>query len=227
MNEISIIETLYPRLRGSVFIVTYGRTGSTVLQRILQTLPDSCIRGENYHMLGRLHAAYNAANVTKTKFGKYPCGPKNPWHGADHVNPDAIGRQLANIFITEMIKPYPSVKYIGFKEIRWRWSADLKRMLDFIVKFFPDPLFIFNSRNIEDVKKSAWWNDQPDNAQETAETMARFFDEHANSWPGRVLRTSYEEFTVDPTALAMVFDYFGETLDTDLVTEILAEKLPH
>ena len=38
-----------------VFIFTYGRSGSTLLMGLLNSLPHYCIRGENNNLLHRLY----------------------------------------------------------------------------------------------------------------------------------------------------------------------------
>ena len=45
---------------GFVFVVTYGRSGSTLLQNVLNTIPGYCIRGENANTLAHLAKACHA-----------------------------------------------------------------------------------------------------------------------------------------------------------------------
>lgn len=42
---------LYMPKEGYVFIITYGRSGSTLTQNLLNSLPGYCIRGENSNLL--------------------------------------------------------------------------------------------------------------------------------------------------------------------------------
>jgi hypothetical protein len=217
----------YPNLQGSVFVVTYGRSGSTLVQRILQTLPDSCIRGENANTIGKLFEAYAAARTTRHGFGSEPRGRKDPWHGADHIRPDVFGAGLVHLFVTEILKPYRGVRFIGFKEIRWNWTPNLDQCLDFIARYFPDPVFVFSTRDIDAVARSSWWAYRPDQARETVDRMNAFFDANAAAWPGRVIRTRYEEFSTDPLALAPVFAHFGLEIDPVAVQRILDERLGH
>jgi hypothetical protein len=40
------------------FVVTYGRSGSTLLQGLLNSIPRYCIRGENYNAMFYMFRAY-------------------------------------------------------------------------------------------------------------------------------------------------------------------------
>lgn len=42
-----------------VFLVTYGRAGSTLTQKYLNSLPDVCVRGENGNLLYHLFRAFH------------------------------------------------------------------------------------------------------------------------------------------------------------------------
>src|SRR5262245_596888 len=107
----------YPRLKACVFIVSYGRTGSTVLQRILNTLPNACIRGENGNVLMSLRAAHEAAVYATTMSSL--ATEKGPWYGAEVIRPDAFANALVTSFVDNILCPPSDVFYLGFKEIRW------------------------------------------------------------------------------------------------------------
>src|SRR5436190_1068738 len=102
-----------------VFIVTYGRSGSTLLQRVLQTIPDSCIRGENNAVLYPLFQAWRKLSVAKTKYGMKRTFPKHPWWGIDRVKEDVFARRIAQVFVDTVIRPPSGVRLLGFKEIRY------------------------------------------------------------------------------------------------------------
>ena len=46
------------RIDKTVFVVTYGRSGSTVLQNMLNALPGHILRGENANLLAPLVRAW-------------------------------------------------------------------------------------------------------------------------------------------------------------------------
>lgn len=55
----------HPQLVGSLLIVTYGRSGSTLLQSMLQTIPGAHIAGENYNALHPIFQSVRRAQRTK------------------------------------------------------------------------------------------------------------------------------------------------------------------
>jgi hypothetical protein len=59
-----------PNLKGSVFIVTYGRSGSTLLQSMLQTIPGIHLSGENYGALLKLREVSSCAVRMKQIWGQ-------------------------------------------------------------------------------------------------------------------------------------------------------------
>src|SRR5690606_768941 len=67
-----------------LFIVTYGRSGSTLLMSILDTLPGFCIRGENGGVLYDLFTFHTKATNAREKWsGRKPLEPLHPWYGID------------------------------------------------------------------------------------------------------------------------------------------------
>ncbi len=60
----------YNSLKGAIFIVCYGRSGSTLLTRVINTIPGACIRGENANALMHLFRVYEAAHRMRYTQGK-------------------------------------------------------------------------------------------------------------------------------------------------------------
>ena len=146
----------YPRLKACIFIISYGRTGSTVLQRILNTLPNACIRGENNNILMSLLKGQEAAVSARSM--SHLSTEKGPWYGAELVQPDAFAKALVSSFIETILCPPSDVVYLGFKEIRWFLEPqEFHKLLDFISSYFPNAHFVFNTRRVEEVRKSGWW----------------------------------------------------------------------
>ncbi|UCV16550.1 hypothetical protein [Quatrionicoccus australiensis] len=59
----------------SILVVTYGRSGSTLLQGVLNTLPNVLIRGENHDFCWGLYLAWKSLIQTKTGFGMNSSSP--------------------------------------------------------------------------------------------------------------------------------------------------------
>lgn len=215
---------------GFVFIITYGRSGSTVLQKVLQSIEGYFIRGENNHTLFPLYMAYRRAHEARFKHGGTPQGPDNPWYGADAILPANFSQRLCDVFLEEIIKPPKSARIVGFKEIRFHEAGPelFDQYLDFIAAKFPNTKFIFNMRRWEDVSKSSWWATMdPQRVQEILETCDGFYKKYAAKHPGRSLLMQFEDFRGNPDAFVPLFEFLGEPFDRAKIEEVISHKLEH
>ena len=75
----------FPQLRKTVFVVTYGRSGSTLVQNMLNALPSACVRGENENLLAPLARAWNVVLHSEQGAKMRQTGtlsvPSDPWYG--------------------------------------------------------------------------------------------------------------------------------------------------
>ena len=78
-----------------VLIVTHGRTGSTLLQGILNTIDGFHIKGENKNVAFHLFQSYKSlAAATALKELDDPYSPTNPWYGSADYNLDSYSQEL-------------------------------------------------------------------------------------------------------------------------------------
>ncbi len=103
-----------------VFVVTYGRSGSTLLQSLLNSCKGVQIRGENGNVLYHLYRAAMAARSTR-QIGKTPqtVVPDGPWYGAGEVRPVLFESELIGNFVRTVLAPDDGIQVTGFKEIRY------------------------------------------------------------------------------------------------------------
>ena len=227
----------YPHLTGPeggyVFIVTYGRSGSTLLQNLLNSLPGYCIRGENAFSLFHLSRAWEAVEMAEPMRGMRkrgnPSAQTHPWYGAERVDPDSYGRALAETFVREVIRPDPETRVAGFKEIRYHTQKPhFPQHLNFIHRFFPRARFIFNTRDHDAVARSGWWaNQEPDHVSRLLTGAEALYADYLKVHPDRGIHLHYDTYAKDPEALRPLFDFLGETYDSDLVTRVMEERLTH
>lgn len=219
----------YPQLKRNLFIVTYGRSGSTLLQRLIQTIPGCTLRGENFNAIEGIWQSFNRVRKTRATWGKTPQPDLSPWYGADEVRPLLYANAMIDAMIAHVLRPPQDARYFGFKEIRYITLDDrFPEMLHFMRAHFKDAFFIFNTRDAEDVKKSAWWkNKEPDHIRQMVAKMdQRFADYHAAN-PDHSELLSYEAFSKDPNALRPLFEKLGEPFDETQMRQILSERLKH
>ncbi|MGL4542299.1 MAG: sulfotransferase, partial [Polymorphobacter sp.] len=210
-----------------VFIITYGRTGSTLLQKLIGNLPGHYMAGENHDCLHGVFDAWRNAGVLKAKYGWGYEAADHPWHGADAADPDGYARAMVAAFIANILKPPRGSRVIGFKEIRYL-TADLRDYLLFIDRFLAPAKFIINTRSVDAVAQSAWWKNV-DKATLVAD-VARFealTDALVAEFPDRFVKIDYARWTRDPEALRPVFALLGMPFDRAAIAATLDVRLEH
>lgn len=218
------------QIKNHVFIVTYGRSGSTVLQKVLQSIPGYFFRGENNHMLYPLYITYRRAHEMRHLHGYAPLPPEEPWYGADEVDPEAFGRRLCKVFSRFILQPPEGTRVLGFKEIRYHQARDdlFEPYLDFIAKNFPGTKFVFNTRRWQEVVKSGWWADmKEENVRALVERADGLFADYVRKNPSNCHAMRYEDFKGNPDAFEGLFDFLGEHFDRQKVEGLIAQQLNH
>lgn len=219
----------FPKLKGTIFIVTYGRSGSTLLQSLLQSIPGSHIVGENYSIMESLFQAGRRATKTRRKWGRKDQPKDHPWHNADKARPIRFEQELVNVFVRNVLAPPKDVRWFGFKEIRFAAVGEgFEAFLQFYQANFHNAFFVFNSRSGEDVANSAWWKNKPrDEVLAMVQMMDARFAQFAASNPDCSQHVFYENTLKDPSSLQPLFDKLGEPLDLATVQDILERRLNH
>lgn len=204
-----------------VFIVTYGRSGSTLLMSLLNTIPGYRISGENYNALYRLYQADAAiTNTYRTHAHPANHATRSAWYGAPRMRPHLFRYELAASFVAHVLRPEPGDRVLGFKEIRYITSdmPDLDGFLQFLGRTFPDCKIIFNHRNVRDVARSSWWANSGRSAQRLAAADARL---RAIPDDERHFHFCYDEIDDSLKNIQALFDFLGEGLDERAVRGVL------
>ena len=211
-----------------VFIVTYGRSGSTLLQGILNSIPGYCIRGENYSALFYLFVATEHVKEARGRFGTQTTDSSASWFGADRLDAEAFSKRLADAFLEACLKPPSDARCVGFKEIRYLQSdiADelFPAYLDFLQSAFPGAALIFNVRNIADTAGSGWWRDR--NWKTVTEQLIRAVERFKSYAATRsnCIVFSYDSLIADPTYCRSLFDFLDEPFDREALERTLGPQ---
>ncbi len=207
-----------------LFVVTYGRSGSTLLLGVLNSIPGYLIRGENdgavYH-LHRFHAAASARKRRLRKRFELPLDTTNPHFGLDEFPVTRSLRVLRRLVTETLLRPEPSTRVTGFKEIRW-YQEDLPEYVQFLRQLFPDARFVINTRDREAVLKSGWWPDKPRDGR--LERMESAILDLAAELGDAAYRVHFDDYTADPTALRGLFAWLGEEFDETRVRGVLGVR---
>ncbi|MEV0157507.1 sulfotransferase [Micromonospora sp. NPDC050686] len=207
-----------------VFVVTYGRSGSTLLMGLLNTIPGYRIRGENDNSLYGLYQACTAIREAYPKRAENGWSTGDPWYGADRWRPDAYRRALLDAFVGHVLRPEPGDRVLGFKEIRYTAEhiKDLSGYLDFLRTAFPQSKIIFNHRLPADVAKSAWWAQNPKALERIQAADTRFNQVPADD---RHFHFHFDRIDDSLDNIRELFGFLGEELDEERIRATLAT--PH
>ena len=221
--EPSLPPTRYRR----AFVVTYGRSGSTLLQGLLNAIPGYLIRGENKDVLGKLQAFWDSLpgsgdgrSLNMLRLGQ-PITAASPFFGFERfVEPHYAAAFAA--FLDRMLcdtDEQQRVRCLGFKEIRYAPSNAAARVA-FLRLLYPGCAIIYNMRDPQAVAASEFQRAKP------AEYFERFnalIQEWAASDPDSVV-VSYEDIVAGSGSLLGLHDFLGEPFDEARHKAVLAKK---
>lgn len=210
-----------------VFIVTYGRSGSTLLQGLLNAIPGYRIYGENAGFLFRLQDAYEALREANRHLGN----PNNdnqsqPWFGSSRYDEKSVTANFRQFVDRVLFQPYIAREFrvFGFKEIRFNEIPHdkIEKYLGFVRKIFPNAAIVFNTRDIGEVLKSGWWRSsywaglpkQLSDFREFSESYVRRNPEHS-------IHVQYDDLVkADRLEVRRLLEFFGETMSEGAVDSV-------
>lgn len=206
------------------FVVTYGRSGSTLMQGILNAIPGYFIRGENAGVMNALHSAFVQARSWARKYaGVSNDDPTNSWYGISGFDEGAYCRAARSLVIDAFIRPPPGTRCMGFKEIRFDFP-DLADFLDFQEHVFPNCCFVFHFRSLDATSKSDWWKNNPKAIDELTTRHRRLSEAYwARLKAGKtnMIVTRHELHCREPAALEELFTFLGEPFEREAVERVL------
>jgi len=229
-----------------LFIVSVGRSGSTLLQGITNCLERTRITGENGIALpvvtgyAELIQGYNYATERNLQGVRHiishgksavrglvsSTNPGHPWFGISELNIEALERQIVNIISENVLnetKYMAEYDQIGFKEIRWHYHRKVFQGMNLL---FPNAKYIFNYRNSPDIVKSGWWkkmNTEVDFIDEAQNWMSK----EAQFLGSRAFEINYEDYVNDPSRLVNLEIFCQRALDWNKVGAVLEKRLRH
>jgi hypothetical protein len=223
-----------------VLILATGRSGSTTLMRIINTIPGTLIYGENRCLIWSLiqchiqlnrfkaHATYcqktvkalsNKKDITYNDYidNKYP----PMWYS--NANFDNITFKLTDV-ISDII-PHTNQEVIGFKDLL-RLSDDNIAIINKFIELFPDTKIIFNYRDdIESQSKSKWYASDI-NAKDTLKNMNKLCINLHNTFKEHTYLMEFSQlFNIEK--VKDMFRFLGKELDESEYTNIINNNLDY
>jgi hypothetical protein len=197
---------------------------------------DGCrIGGENYGFCAGLYQSYRSLCRASANYGthKRENSPTFPWFGAGTLD-EAQFLEDARALVMHQLTPNTSastpVTCRGFKEIRYLpkelhlVGAELTGYLDFLAKLFPDPAFLFLTRNHDRVIKSGWWARQ--DPKLVREQLQKFEEQTSKYAAGKpwTFQITFEDIVDRTPRLAELFQFLGASYDTEKIDAILSQR---
>gem|GEM_PF-866535 len=214
----------------SILIVTYGRSGSTLLQGVLNSINGVIVRGENNNTFSHLYHMVSDLEMLKRKrLGAIL--PNQPWYGISIINHQDVMSHCQNLARTILLADYAdntNMICYGFKEIRYHeLGDDFDQYLDFLSELLPNPAIIFNTRNLGDVTNSAWWQKQnSERVINRLRKMERRFQAYGENRKN-CFHISYEDVVSKSHKLEKLFDFLGAPYSPERVDTILSVSHSH
>jgi hypothetical protein len=215
-----------------VLICATGRSGSTTLQRILNTIPGSNICGENYGAINSLLDFYMKLHNTSKD---YVPGHYNPASYEEIINKNVkpswynsykiseMEQKLRDLIIA-MFKKDSNTKIWGFKEIRY--DNQRIKFLKLFKCLFPQTKVIIQVReNIAAQSQSSWHKDDKNATKKLQQTNAEFWNFYLSNKDWCYFTTFEKMF--DKTNVQNIFSFIDcrEKYDENKVDEVLRNNL--
>ena len=215
-----------------VLICATGRSGSTTMQRLINTIPNSNICGENLAAINSLLEFYRRIKKSTTdnipghltpftyeyliKKNVKPC-----WYNSYNFNNMV---QMIRIMIINMFKNSDKTNVWGFKEIRYD-SGNINYIKDF-KELFPQTKVIIQIReNIKAQSQSGWFKEDKNSIKFLTKTNKELikFAIANKEW---CFLTSFERM-FDKNNLKNMFCYIdcGDKYNEELIDEILKNNI--
>lgn len=212
-----------------VLICATGRSGSTTLMRLLNTIPNSNICGENNMITELLQFYRNMKEACKNKIpGKFK--PKSlercisskiipSWYNS--FDPTEITSKIRDIIIC-MFRRNKNDIVIGFKDINYFNRVSL---LDEFIELFPNTKIIINIRaKVESQAQSSWWKNDPGSIKYLKDYNQQLIDYHDKNKDKGLCYLSTFENMFDYQKMIDLFKFLGFTIDKKKYDSIMNDN---
>lgn len=212
-----------------LIIVSYGRTGSTLLQGLLNSVDGVLVRGESKNYFLCLWKAHLHLSVAIDSHGPDSFFANRPFFGMAAVDEKQWMSDLQRLvrnFLLGRDESSAHVKCLGFKEVKfYEAGEDLASYLAFLEQLLPNCCFILNTRRHEDVLKSSFWKkEKHEKAKAKLELTERAFASFA-AQRSNCFEMDYQDLNPTSKKLRDLFDFLGAPWKQEAVD--LVFQTPH
>jgi len=215
-----------------VLICATGRSGSTSIQRIINTIPNSNICGENYGAINSLMEFYMKLHKSSTEYipGHYTPASyeeivsknvKPSWYNSYNIQ--EIEQKIRETIIS-MFKKDSNTKLWGFKEIRYDKNQIF--LIKFFKMLFPQTKVIIQIRENIQLQSQSGWHKKDKSALKYLSEMNNSLHNFYNQNKDWCYFTSFEKM-FDKNNIKNIFTFIdcGENFDESKVDDILKNNI--
>jgi len=209
--------------RSFLFVVTCGRSGSTLVQGVLNSIPGFCICGENMNACLDLMGFYKSwySSIDSFRSNNMPVDSRNSWFQVSSV-PEL--KAACQDFLWRLCAKDFDDRVVGFKEIRWRSVVDLEGFLDWLFVVF-NARFLFLTRNHAEICRSKWFRESvgcDKMLQDWEDRVGSYIACHPyQDWFWLDLGCLHPRDSVSPEIFRDLFGWLGEEFDRKVLQGVL------
>ena len=191
-----------------VLVVTYGRSGSTLVQGLLNTLPRTLVRGESNLYVLHLFRAWDKLREFRTlHLAHNPRGSHSAFYGLHEMRPQRIVASTRTLLLDNLLGEVDptSIDVLGAKEVDWHRLRDdeVAAFFDFLERLMPGCLYVLNERDHDDVYGSGFWKGVADDKVAAKIKRVEEVQEHLRrTRPDRTLDVRFERVTSKDPAVS-------------------------
>jgi len=210
-----------------ILIISYRRSGSTLLMGALNSIPGYKIVGENkmaYLSLMEFYEKMNESLNSSINFAQnFNSGQDttNPWWNDFSLN---FLREQIRYLMSGLIDPERKARAVGFKEIRYSGVKDLSRYLDWLY-FITGCKFIFLTRTHKDVCKSKWHAENPKCPENLEAFEKRVWKHMEDNFHQSWFHLHFDDLhNTKPDKFKALFEWLGEEYNENSLATVLSRR---
>ena len=215
-----------------VLICATGRSGSTTMQRIINSVPNSNICGENFGAINSLLEFYKRIKTTTFDFVPGHLRPasyediiskdvKPSWYNSYNFQQTVV---MIKILITSLFKNKETTTLWGFKEIRYD-NGDIKYLKEF-KELFPQTKVIIQLRGNIAAQSQSSWLKKDKNAVQYLNALNNIFYNFYNQNKEWCYFTTFEKM-FDMENIKKIFEFIdcSQYYDQNKIKQILDNNI--
>jgi len=216
-----------------IFVLSYGRSGTTLLQGALNNSELIHFAGENFGFVERLHRAEQALKdaLAESQLQPHRDKPTEAFYGITSAPFERHSELYRELLIELVMSSCPSNKkpsHIGFKEVRYPYFDRLIEHLEWVQRVFLNPTLVLVTRDLDEVLRSGFYRELPRIERERRRQVLVKFENVAREFltsVGSGVELKYSQIAANSEQSAEILQGVGIPVTAQNFEE--AQKLKH